>query len=246
MKRILLRVAYDGTAYCGWQSQSNGLSIEAILNRELSELLGEPITIIGASRTDSGVHALGNIAVFDTETRIPPEKISFALNQKLPADITIQESCEVDASFHPRHTFCRKTYEYKILNRTFDIPTLRLYSHFVYHPLDLQAMRQAASYLVGEHDFKSFASTGGQAKSSIRTIYSIDIEKDRDMITIRINGTGFLYNMVRIISGTLIQAGHHIWPPEHMLEILMARDRAAAGPTAPARGLTLVEIEYEN
>jgi len=245
MKRILLRVAYDGTNYCGWQLQKNGISIESVLNRELSLMLGEEILVIGASRTDSGVHALGNVAVFDTQTRIPPDKICYALNQKLPCDITVQMSQEVPQDFHPRHCECSKTYEYKILNRMFDLPTQRLYSYFVYHPLDIYAMQEGASYLTGEHDFKSFASTGGQAKTTVRTINSIEIEKSEDMVVIRINGNGFLYNMVRIIAGTLIQVGKHIYPPKHVQEILYAHDRTAAGPTAPARGLTLVEIQYQ-
>ena len=138
LKRVFLKIAYDGTNYCGWQIQENGITVEQIINERLTELLGEKIAVIGASRTDSGVHALGNVAVFDTETRIPAEKISFALNQRLPADIRIQESREVEADFHPRHCNSRKTYEYKILNRRFAVPTERLYSHFVYMPLDVE------------------------------------------------------------------------------------------------------------
>ena len=148
-KRVLLRIAYDGTAYCGWQIQINGITVEEIINRELSNLLGEEIAVIGASRTDSGVHALANVAVFDTESRIPAEKMCFALNQRLPEDIRIQESFEVPADFHPRYTNSKKTYEYKILNRRLPIPTERLYSHFVYMPLDVEKMKQAAEYIVG-------------------------------------------------------------------------------------------------
>ena len=244
MKRVFLKVAYDGTNYCGWQIQDNGITIEEVINEKLSELLGEDITVIGASRTDSGVHALGNVAVFDTDTRIPAEKISFALNQRLPEDIRIQESKEVAADFHPRYCDTRKTYEYRILNRTFDDPTTRLYTHFCYFKLDVEKMKQAASYLVGEHDFKSFSSARGQAKTTVRTIYYLNIEKNSDIITIQINGNGFLYNMVRIIVGTLLKVGMGIYPPEHVKEILDAKDRSMSGPKAPAKGLTLVEIEY--
>ena len=245
MRRIKLVVAYDGTAYCGWQLQPNGVTIEEVLNKALSELLKEPVMVIGASRTDSGVHAMGNVAVFDTESRIPGDKICFALNQRLPEDIRIQSSEEVPLSFHPRKANCVKTYEYKILNRKIDMPLLRLYSHFCYFPLDVEKMRQAAAYLVGEHDFKSFCTVRTQAEETVRTIYRLDVEKDGDMITIRISGSGFLYNMVRIITGTLVKMGMGVYPPEHMEEILEARNRAAAGPTIPARGLTLVSMEYE-
>lgn len=245
MRRIKLVVAYDGTAYCGWQLQPNGVTIEEVLNKALSELLKEPVMVIGASRTDSGVHAMGNVAVFDTESRIPGDKICFALNQRLPEDIRIQSSEEVPLSFHPRKANCVKTYEYKILNRKIDMPLLRLYSHFCYFPLDVEKMRQAAAYLVGEHDFKSFCTVRTQAEETVRTIYRLDVEKDGDMITIRISGSGFLYNMVRIITGTLVKVGMGVYPPEHMEEILEARNRAAAGPTIPARGLTLVSMEYE-
>ncbi len=244
LKRVKLIIGYDGTNYCGWQIQINGITVEEVINRELSRLLGEDIVVIGASRTDSGVHALGNVAVFDTCTKIPAEKISFALNQRLPEDITIQKSEEVPLDFHPRFCNSTKTYEYKILNRRFDIPVLRLYSHFVYMPLDVEKMRKAAEYLVGEHDFKSFCSARTQVKDTVRTVYSLEVSRNDEMIYIRISGNGFLYNMVRIIVGTLIKVGLGVYPPEHVKEILELCDRNAAGPKAPAKGLTLVGIEY--
>lgn len=245
MKRVRLIISYDGTNYCGWQVQINGITVEEIINRELSSLLGEEIAVIGASRTDSGVHAMGNVAVFDTETRIPAEKISFALNQRLPDDIRIQKSEEVPGDFHPRYCDSTKTYEYRILNRRFPDPMLRLYTHFVYMPLNVELMRQAAEYLVGEHDFVSFCSTGSQVKTTVRTVYMLDIKEKNDVISIRISGNGFLYNMVRIIVGTLMKVGLGVYPPEHVKEILEAKDRYAAGPKAPARGLTLIGIEYQ-
>lgn len=244
MKRIKLIVAYDGTNYCGWQTQINGITVEEVLNKTLSGLLKEDIRVIGASRTDSGVHALGNVAVFDTESRIPGDKFSFALNQRLPEDIRIQESCQVADDFHPRFCDTIKTYEYKILNRKFALPTERLYSAFVYYPLDVEKMQMAAAYLVGEHDFKSFCSSGSQVESTVRTITDISVEKHGEMISIRVSGNGFLYNMVRIIVGTLMKIGLGVWEPERMEEILNACDRNAAGPKAEARGLTLVEIRY--
>ncbi len=245
MKRVKLVVAYDGTNYHGWQVQDNGITIEEVLNQTISELVQEDIKVIGASRTDAGVHACGNVAVFDTESRIPGDKFSFALNQRLPEDIRIQESCEVDADFHPRYADTVKTYEYNILNRRFELPSKRLYAAFCYYPMDIERMNQAAAYLVGEHDFKSFCSAGAQVQTTVRTIYAVNVTKEDDMVHIRITGNGFLYNMVRIIAGTLIQVGTGLMESEQMKEILEARDRSKAGPTAVAKGLTLVEIRYE-
>lgn len=245
MKRVKLVVAYDGTNYHGWQVQDNGITIEEVLNRTINELVQEDIKVIGASRTDAGVHACGNVAVFDTESRIPGDKFSFALNQRLPDDIRIQESCEVDADFHPRYADTVKTYEYNILNRRFELPSKRLYAAFCYYPMDIERMNQAAAYLVGEHDFKSFCSAGAQVQTTVRTIYAVNVTKEDDMVHIRITGNGFLYNMVRIIAGTLMQVGTGLMEPEQVKEILEARDRSKAGPTAVAKGLTLVEIRYE-
>ena len=245
MKRVKLVVAYDGTNYHGWQVQDNGITIEEVLNRTISELVQEDIKVIGASRTDAGVHACGNVAVTDTESRIPGDKFSFALNQRLPEDIRIQESCEVDADFHPRYADTVKTYEYNILNRRFELPSKRLYAAFCYYPMDIERMNQAAAYLVGEHDFKSFCSAGAQVQTTVRTIYAVNVTKEDDMVHIRITGNGFLYNMVRIIAGTLMQVGTGLMEPEQVKGILEARDRSKAGPTAVAKGLTLVEIRYE-
>ena len=244
MKRVKLIVSYDGTNYCGWQIQNNGITVEEVLNQKLSELLQEKIVVIGASRTDSGVHALGNVAVFDTESPIPPEKMCFALNQRLPEDIRIQHSEEVPLDFHPRYCDTRKTYVYKILNRRFPDPTRRLYTHFVYYNLDVDKMQAAANYLIGEHDFKSFCSPRTQVENTVRTVYDLSVEKQGDEIALRIYGNGFLYNMVRIIAGTLLKVGMGVYPPEYVKEILEAKDRKLAGAKAPACGLTLVEIEY--
>lgn len=276
-KRIMLTIAYDGTDYVGWQMQPNGIAVEQVINKALSELLKEDIIIAGASRTDSGVHADGNVAVFDTETRIPADKICFALNQRLPKDIVCTSSCEVKPDFHPRHADCTKTYEYTIYNAVHPDPIKRRYSYFVYVPLDIDAMRQAAEYLKGEHDFASFCSAHAQVKTTVRNIYSLDIiqgdeinqgdgsliekENNEDKkeatgidgpqriyvshdIKIRISGNGFLYNMVRIIVGTLVKVGYHFYPPEYVKTILDACDRTKAGPKAPAEGLKLVGIEY--
>ena len=199
MKRVMLVVAYDGTNYCGWQIQANGITVQEELNRCLSKLLKEPIQTVGASRTDAGVHALGNVAVFDTAARMPAEKISYALNTYLPEDIRIQYSAEVAADFHPRYCESEKTYEYRILNRRFPLPTQRLYTYFYHYKLDVEKMREGASFLVGRHDFASFCGANAQVKSTVREVTGIDIEKKDDVITIQVRGRGFLYNMVRII-----------------------------------------------
>ena len=245
MKRVMLTVAYDGTAYSGYQIQDNAPTIEGELSRCLKELLKEDIKVIGGSRTDAGVHALCNVAVFDTQARMPGEKISYALNQRLPEDIRIRKSQEVCEGFHPRHCDSRKTYEYRIVNTAFPIPTKRLYSHFTYVPLDTDRMSQAAEYQVGENDFKSFCSAGSQAESTVRRIYALDVERKGEEIIIRVTGNGFLYNMVRIIAGTLMEAGRGIWEPAYMAEILRKEDRKAAGPTAPACGLCLAGYEFD-
>lgn len=261
----MLTVAYDGTAYRGWQIQAGQETIEGVLNRCIGELTGETVEVIGASRTDSGVHAMGNLAVFDTQSLIPAEKFSYALNQRLPEDIRIQNSEEVAADFHPRHCSSRKTYEYRIYNAPFALPVKRLYSYFTYVPLDVERMRQGAAFLVGEHDFKSFCSVDTQAQTTVRQVDSVevweenifgvaDVAKDavpgREIrrpgreIVIRVAGRGFLYNMVRIIAGTLMEVGRGKLPPECVKDILAACDRQAAGPTAPACGLTLIGYEF--
>lgn len=240
----MLVVAYDGTDYHGWQFQPGVPTIEGELNKALRELLGEEVSVIGASRTDSGVHALCNAAVFDTDTKIPAEKLSYALNQRLPEDIKIQRSMEVVSDFHPRHCKSRKTYEYRILNCEFPLPNKRRYSHFTYVHLDVEKMQKAADYLVGEHDFKSFCAAGAVTETTIRTIYTLLVERQEKEIIIRVCGNGFLYNMVRIIVGTLIEVGRGSYAPERVKDILESKDRTAAGPTAPACGLTLAAYEW--
>lgn len=282
-RRILLRVAYDGTNYHGWQVQPNAKTIEGELNRVLTQLTGEEIQVTGASRTDAGVHALGNVAVFDTVSKIPAEKFSYALNQRLPEDIVIQSSLQVADDFHPRHCDCRKTYEYDILNRTFPLPAYRNTAYFLYGDLDLDAMRKACQAFLGEHDFASFCAAGAQVQTTVRTIYSLEVleqplavtgrgskpasevtgadpicqptetaaveqsqRSPERLMTIRVRGNGFLYNMVRIIAGTLVEVGRGHIRPEEIEGIIAACDRAKAGPTAPARGLRLVEIKYDS
>lgn len=265
MKRVMLTVAYDGTNYHGWQIQPNGNSIEEELNRALSDLCGCPIVVSGASRTDTGVHALCNLAVFDTEMKMSADKFSYALNTRLPEDIRIVESKEVALDFHPRFVDTVKTYEYRIYNAKFPDPMKRLYTHHSYLSLDVEAMNIASKYLYGEHDFKSFCSANAQVESTVRTITGISVSTTNEMkvvsaesdafsdfnidtdsreIVIRVSGTGFLYNMVRIIAGTLIEVGRGAIMPSEMESILQKKDRNASGPTAPAKGLRLVKYEF--
>lgn len=245
MRRVRLFVAYDGTDYCGWQVQPNGITVEEVLNRELFRLTGEDIHIIGASRTDSGVHALMNVAVFDTDSSIPPERMAYALNQRMPEDIVITKSDEVGADWHPRYQDnVRKTYEYHIYNAPILNPLKRKYSAFVSFPMDVEKMRRGAAYLVGEHDFVSFCNVRTNVSDTVRTVEDVTVTEDGADIVIRITGNGFLYNMVRIIAGTLIRVGRGFYEPEKVREILEEKKRTAAGITAPACGLVLVEIEY--
>lgn len=211
-KRIKLTIAYDGTNYCGWQVQPNGITVEEVINKALCKLTGEDIAVIGASRTDSGVHALGNVAVFDSATSIPPERIAMALNQRLPDDIVIVKSEEVAPDFHPRYCDCEKTYEYHIINTRTPIPTKRLTNYFVSYDLDVERMQQAADYLVGEHDFVSFCNVRTQVEDTVRTVTELEVLREGEEITIRISGNGFLYNMVRIIVGTLVRVGRGFIP----------------------------------
>ena len=245
MKRIMLVVSYDGTAYHGWQLQKNAVTIEEKLNQAIYELTGEKIQVIGASRTDAGVHALGNVAVFDTSSGIPGEKFCYALNRWLPEDIVVQESREVSEDFHPRHRACRKTYEYTILNRRFPLPEHRNHALLYYGSLRIDAMQAGAAALIGEHDFASFCSAGSEVETTVREIYQLSVEKEGDFVKIRVNGNGFLYHMVRILVGTLLEIGKGSMSPEKMGEILRACNREKAGPTAPAKGLKLLEISYD-
>lgn len=244
MKRIMLTVAYDGTYYHGWQFQNNGKTIEGELNKALSRLLQMPVEVIGASRTDAGVHAMCNAAVFDTGMNIPPEKYAYALNQMLPLSIRIRGSKEVPADFHPRKTDTIKTYEYRIDCEEFADPIKTRYAYFTYVPLDEKLMQEAAGYLIGTHDFKSFCSAGATVSTTVRTIYDIRVIRDESDIRIQITGNGFLYNMVRIIVGTLMDVGRGKYPPQSLNGILEKKDRTAAGPTVPPEGLILKELRF--
>lgn len=244
MRRILMSVAYDGTAYCGFQAQENADTIEGQLNKALSDLTQTPIEVIGASRTDAGVHGLCNMVVFDTDMRMPGDKFSFAVNTRLPEDIRVVWSKEVETDFHPRHMLTEKTYEYHIFNGDFMPPTKRLYAYHYNRPLDVSAMAEAGKHLEGEHDFKSFCSIKTTAETTVRNIIKVDVAKEGDEVVISVTGNGFLYNMVRIIAGTLIEVGVGKRTPSDIPKILDALDRNAAGPTAPAHGLIMSDFKF--
>lgn len=254
--RIMLTVAYDGTDYSGYalQKTSPKPTIEGLLNQAIHALTGETVEVIGASRTDAGVHALGNVAVFDTASPIPGDKMAHALNPLLPRQIRITGSREVPADFHPRHTRTIKTYEYHILNAPYDIPTMSRYTHRVPWTLDVARMQEGAEHLVGEHDFTSFCNVQTQSENHVRKIENILMKKQLlsdnideegpSLIVLEITGNGFLYNMVRIIAGTLIQVGAGRREAGDVAAMLEARDRRAAGPTAPPEGLILKKIIF--
>ncbi|QUH28914.1 tRNA pseudouridine(38-40) synthase TruA [Vallitalea guaymasensis] len=245
MGNIMLVVAYDGTKYCGWQVQKNAITIEQKIYEACQKLFSREIKIVGASRTDTGVHALGQIVVLKVETSIPINKIPYAINAYLPEDIVIRDAKLVTSSFHPRYNAKNKTYEYKIYNSRFPLPQYNRYAHFYHKSLDIDKMKKAARYFIGEHDFKAFCSTGSSVKTTVREIYKCEVTVEDKMIVISINGNGFLYNMVRIIAGTLIDVGRGKIEPDYIIDIIDSKDRSKAGATAPAKGLTLIKINYD-
>ncbi len=242
--RILLKVSYDGSGYYGWQRQNNFITVQQRLEEALSELLKQDITVRGASRTDTGVHSLGQRAVFRAETTIPLEKLPYAVNAFLPDDIVVTDAEEVDEEFHPQYSVTDKTYTYKILNDKFRIPMLNRYTDFVHEKLDIDAMNGACKYFLGEHDFKAFCASGSTAKTTVRTIYDMSVKKDGNIVSITVNGNGFLYNMIRIIVGTLVLVGKGKLEPEDIEFIIKSKDRTKAGKTMAPNGLTLMEVNY--
>lgn len=242
--RVKLIIEYNGEKYCGWQRQLNAVSIQQLIEQAIKKLTGVKTAITGAGRTDAGVHALGQVAHFDTASNIPAEKFCYALNLILPKDIRIKDSAEVNASFHARFSAQAKEYRYTIYNNEH---ASALYNHISVHvrqKLNIEAMKRAASCFFGTHDFKAFMAAGSDVKDTVRTIYHIMITQDEPFITLDITGNGFLYNMVRIIAGTLMEAGKGRMSCEEIKGILEGKDRIYAGPTAAPRGLMLMKIYY--
>ena len=245
MRRIKLLLEYEGTRYSGWQFQTNQVSIQGILESKLHKITKEKIRVIGSGRTDAGVHAEGQVAHFQTSSTMKLVEILKALNSLLPPDIVVKKVEEAKPDFHAQISATRKTYRYTILNRDYPSALQGRVAHYIAIPvLNVTAMRKAARYLVGKHDFKSFQSSGCTAKTTMREIYRLSITKKDDFITITVDGSGFLKYMVRIIVGTLIEIGWEKWPPERMKVVLKSKDRLMAGPTAPSRGLCLVKVVY--
>ena len=245
MRNIKIIIEYDGKDYNGWQKQPNKLNIQGEIERAIEEITGEKVDLIASGRTDAGVHALAQVANFKIEKDIPIEKIPYALNSKLKKSIRIKEAKEVDEKFHSRYTCKRKTYKYVINN---SIQGTAIYRNLQYHfpeKLDDIKMNEAVKYLIGEHDFKSFKASGTSSKSSVRTIYDAKVTREGEIVTIELTGNGFLYNMVRIIAGTLVDVGEGKIKPEDVKKIIEDKDRKKAGKTLPPHGLYLVKVEYE-
>ena len=244
-RRFKLVVEYDGTAYCGWQRQINGPSVQQVIEEALSRLTQESVSLVGSSRTDAGVHARGLCAHFDSATRIPAEKLAFALNTMLPEDVRIRESSLAPAGFHARFSACGKVYRYAFCNARHDRAIGRQYAAHIPLPLDEAAMQREADSLPGTHDFAAFAASGSVARSTVRTIYRAQVTRCGDEVTLLVLGDGFLYNMVRIIAGTLAEVGTGKRPGGAIARAIATGDRLALGQTAPARGLTLEDVLYE-
>lgn len=243
-RRFVLVCEYDGTAYCGWQRQINGPSVQQVLEEALARLTGESVTVTGSSRTDAGVHALGLCAHFDSATRIPPDKLAFALNTMLPPDIRIRESSPAPEGFHARYSACGKVYRYAFFNSRHDCAIGRQYAAHVPLELNERLMHEEAQALCGTHDFAAFAASGSVATSTVRTIYRAQVTRSGDTVTLTVLGDGFLYNMVRIIAGTLMEVGTGKRAPGAIARAIATGDRLALGQTAPAKGLTLMRVLY--
>ncbi|OPJ54861.1 tRNA pseudouridine(38-40) synthase TruA [Alkalithermobacter paradoxus] len=243
MRNIKLTIEYEGTNYAGWQRQKNGISIQEVIENAILKVTGEIVNLTSSGRTDSGVHALGQVANFTTSSAIPAEKFAGAINSKLPEDICIISSQEVCMDFHSRYSAKKKVYRYVILNSRYKRPIYRNFSYNINYDLDMGKVKDQAKQLIGTHDFVGFMSSGSSVKTTVRTIYDISIKEEEDLIIIEVEGNGFLYNMVRIIAGTLIDIGRGRIK-EDLKTIIESKDRNRAGHTAPAKGLFLKKVYY--
>ncbi|MDF2593957.1 MAG: truA [Clostridia bacterium] len=245
MPRFKLIVAYDGTNYHGFVRQKNAITVQQVLEEAITAIVRQPVQIEGSGRTDAGVHAKGQCCIFDADTSIPVTKLIRGINSKLPRDIVIKKIEIAADDFHPRFDTKNKTYRYQILNSETNDPFICKYAYFYPCPLDIERMQEAADYIIGEHDFKCFCSAHTTVLSTVRTIYDLKVIKKDELIHIDVCGNGFLYNMVRIIAGTLIQVGSNRLSPDQITAIIKSKDRRLAGPTAPPEGLTMLKIKYE-
>ena len=245
MRNFRMILEYDGTDYCGWQRQKNGVSVQQVLEEIIGLIANEKVTVIGSGRTDAGVHALNQVASFKSNTRLPSEILFRGLNGLLPGAIVVKELEEVAAEFHAQHDVKSKVYVYRICNKRLRPALERNYFWFIHHPLDLSLMEKAARYLIGRHDFSCFCATGSNVKDRTRTVTDISFNKGEDgLLEITVEAQGFLKYMVRNIVGTLVEIGQGKRLPEEMKKIIDSRDRDIAGITAPARGLYLKEVRY--
>lgn len=245
MRNIKLTIEYDGKCYNGWQKQPNKLNIQGEIERAIYNITKEEVDLIGSGRTDAGVHALGQVANFKTNSEISIEKLPLAINSQLKNSIVIKEAEEVDERFHSRYNAKHKTYRYIINNSKCGTAIYRNLEYSYPFKLDAEKMKQASKYFEGEHDFKAFKSSGTSSKNSVRTIYKAIVKQEGEKIIIELTGNGFLYNMVRIISGTLLDVGLGKIRAEEIPEMIESKDRQRAGKTLPAHGLYLVEVKYD-
>jgi tRNA pseudouridine38-40 synthase len=244
-KNFKLIIEYDGRRYHGWQRQKNDSSIQGEIEKALKTITAKRVTVIGSGRTDSGVHAKGQVANFECETRLKPEALMNGLNSLLAEDIKIQACEQVGASFHARYDAKSKIYHYKILNRPTPAVIGRQYQWFIRKALNREAMRVAISHIIGRHDFKAFEGSGSPRQSSIRRVHSADlVEHEGDLLIFHIEADGFLRYMVRNIVGTLVDVGLEKLTPQGFKHILDCKDRSQASATAPAQGLTLIKVNY--
>ena len=245
MRNIKLIIEYDGKEFKGWQKQPNKLNIQGEIEKAIEAISGEKVDLIGSGRTDAGVNALSQVANFKTNCNIPVEKIPYALNSQLKKSIRIKSAEEVDGNFHSRYACKKKTYQYTINNTEHGTAIYRNMEYHFSNKLDENKMNEAVKYFIGEHDFKAFKASGTSSKSSVRTIYDAQVWRDGDRVIIQLTGNGFLYNMVRIISGTLVDVGINKIQPEDIKKIINSKNRECAGKTLPACGLCLVSVEYD-
>lgn len=245
MRNIKLTIEYEGSDFNGWQKQPNKLNIQGTIEKVLESITGEKVELNASGRTDAGVHAIGQVANFKTNSNIPIEKFAIAINSRLKKTIVVKKAEEVEENFHARYNCKKKTYEYVINNSEYGSAVFRNLAYHIPQKLNVEKMNKASKLFIGEHDFKAFKSSGTSSKSSVRIIYDTSVIKDEDNIKIRLTGNGFLYNMVRIISGTLVDVGLGKMEPEEITRIIEEKDRTKAGKTLPAHGLYLISVEYE-
>lgn len=244
MRNIKLTIEYDGREYQGWQKQPKKLNIQGEIEEAIQKVMGKAVELIGSGRTDAGVHAFGQVANFKIDSDFPVEKMAIAINSQLKKSIRIQKAEEVEENFHSRYHCHKKTYAYIIDNSEQGSAIYRNLTYHIPQPLNLEAMQKAVTFFKGEHDFTSFKSSGTSSKSSVRTIYEAQVLKEQERIVIMLTGNGFLYNMVRIIAGTLVEVGLGNKKPEEIPNIILQKNRQLAGKTLPAQGLYLMNVEY--